>query len=199
MIEHRPPLNGLLVRHSWQVALRQPKFRTNGYGLKNPRTADGSRHSRHLAIRFFLGFGPGLGGLSFRLANGSRFGDSPSTSTRSFTDTFSLRARVKSVLSVGFPVPRSSPDSRRNVSAAAARSCCVMPAAQRARRTLSPTRFVKRSKSTSGADRIAPLYYIPLKGCFLLRPMPSWSMFAPNGCPLPCAVTGERESAQCGR
>jgi len=124
----------------------------------------------HRAIRFFLGFGPGFGGVSLRLARGSRFGASPSTSTSSFTDTFSFRASRNSVRRVGLPVPRSRPDRSRKVNADAARSTCVMPDAQRACRTFTPTRFEKRSKSTSAADRIGARYHIPLKGCFSLRP-----------------------------
>ena len=177
MIEHPTPLNGMRVQDPWQGSLRQPKISSQKSGLKSgarlPREPS-LPSRRHRAMRFFLGFGPGFGGVSLRLAKGSRFGASPSTSTNSFTDTFSFRASVKSVRRVGLPVPRSRPDRSRKVNADAARSTCVMPDAQRACRTFTPTRFEKRSKSTSAADSMTAFYWMPLKGCFFVavRPVP---------------------------
>jgi len=172
--QHPTPLNGFLIRGARHLSLRQPKFAiektslglTAGVVFQNAVTPV----TRHRAMRRFRGFGPGRGGLSLRFVKGSRFGESASTSTNSLTDTSRLRASENSVWSVGLPLPPSSAERSRRVSVAAARSCWVRFAAQRACRTFAPTRFLKRSKSTSEANRKGPFYCMPLKGMFCIAP-----------------------------
>lgn len=115
------------------------------------------------ARRFALGFGPRLRGALSRASSGCRSGRGGSTSHSSETDTSSSRASLKTVSSVGFAFPLSNWEMRLIVNAAPASSCCEIPAARRAWRTLSPKRRLKVRTSTPSADSKASPSYIPYR------------------------------------
>lgn len=115
------------------------------------------------ARRFAFGFGPRLSGAPCRASSGCRSGGVGSTSHSSDTDTSSLRASANTVSSVGLAFPLSNWEMRLIVKAALASSCCEIPAAKRAWRTLSPKRRLKVRTSTPPADSKPCSSYIPHK------------------------------------